>query len=50
MDILRGVYNLDNNTSLEFLNPKTVYTVDKDRFLVCKQLMLKNADGKFKYF
>jgi DNA-binding CsgD family transcriptional regulator len=41
------VFNLDNNTQLEFLNSrKTVVIIDKDRFLVCKQLMLENAEDQ----
>lgn len=40
------VYTIDNNTQLEFLSHKTIVVIDKDRFLVCKQLMLENAPGK----
>jgi hypothetical protein len=37
------VFNLDNQTQLEFLNRKTIIVIDKDRFLICKQLILENA-------
>ena len=40
------IYTIDNNTELEFLDRKTCIVIDKDRFLVCKQLMLENAPGK----
>lgn len=44
----QDVYNLDNNTQLEFLHSKTVLVIDKSRFLVCKQLMMQNASGELK--
>ena len=50
MDFIKEeiVYNLDGNTQLEFLNRKTVVVIDKDRFLMCKQLYLENApDSEF---
>ncbi|XP_070498653.1 chromosome partition protein Smc-like [Chironomus tepperi] len=37
------IYAIDNYTELEFLDRKTIIVIDKDRFLVCKQLMLENA-------
>ncbi|KAG5681107.1 hypothetical protein PVAND_010570 [Polypedilum vanderplanki] len=41
------VFNLDNNTQLEFLNNrKTVVIIDKEKFLYCKQLMLENANDE----
>jgi hypothetical protein len=43
---MEEVFNLDNNTQLEFLHPKTVIVIDKNRFLVCKQLLKQNARGK----
>lgn len=46
MDFVKQeVYNLDNNTQLEFLErDKTIIVIDKDRFSVCKQLTIE--DGK----
>lgn len=38
-----AVFNLDGNTQLEFLNAKTIIVIDKERFSVCKQLLLENA-------
>lgn len=43
------VYTIDNNTQLEFLDRKTIIVIDKERFYVCKQLMLENAPGKSVY-
>lgn len=45
MDFVKQeVHQLDGNTQLEFLTQdKTVVVIDKDRFLVCKQLSLENA-------
>lgn len=40
------IYKLDDDTQLEFLTPKTVIVIDKERFLTCKQLLLQKADGK----
>lgn len=41
--VKQEVFNLDGNTQLEFLNRKTVIVIDKDRFSVCKSLMMDNA-------
>jgi predicted transcriptional regulator len=41
--IKQEVYNLDGNTQLEFLNRKTIVVIDKDRFSICKQLLLEGA-------
>ena len=42
------IFNMDADTELEFLtnvdNPKTVIIIDKDRFSVCKRLLLDSAD------
>lgn len=42
------IFNMDAETELEFLttadNPKTVIIIDKDRFSVCKRLLLDSAD------
>lgn len=44
--VKEAVFNLDSETQLEFLNPKTVIIIDKQRLLVCKQLSLENADDE----
>lgn len=38
-----AVFNLDGNTQLEFLNTKTIMVIDKERFSICKQLMIEDA-------
>lgn len=52
MDYVKAeVFNLDGNTQLEFLNRKTVIVIDKDRFSVCKSLIMENApDEDFSSF
>lgn len=38
------VFNLDNNTQLEFLNSqKTIVVIDKERFLILKQFQIDNS-------
>lgn len=41
--VKQEVYNLDGNTQLEFMSRKTVIVIDKERFLICKQLMMEDA-------
>lgn len=41
--VKQEIYNLDGNTQLEFLNPKTIIVIDKDRFSICKALTIENA-------
>jgi hypothetical protein len=44
MEFKQEVHNIDGNTQLEFLErDKTIIVIDKDRFLVCKQLTLEAA-------
>ena len=40
------VFSIDGTTELEFLNRKTVIVIDKERFSVCKQLMMENANDE----
>lgn len=42
------VYTIDQTTQIEFLpTRKTIIVIDKDRFLVCKQLLIDNAPGLY---
>lgn len=52
MDYMKQeVFNLDGNTQLEFINRKTIVIIDKDRFSICKQLLIENAnDDEFAEF
>lgn len=47
MDFVKQeVFSIDKTTELEFLNRKTVIVIDKERFSVCKQLMMENANDE----
>lgn len=47
MDFVKQeVFSIDGNTQLEFLNQKTVIVIDKERFSICKQLMMENANDE----
>lgn len=49
--VKRTIFKLEKNTELEFLNQKRIVDkkvikkIDKERFLICKQLMIQNAEG-----
>jgi hypothetical protein len=47
MDYIKPeVFNLDGNTQLEFISRKTIVIIDKERFLLCKQLSMENASDE----
>lgn len=47
MDFVKQeIFSIDGNTELEFLKRKTVIVIDKERFLICKQLMLENSSDE----
>jgi hypothetical protein len=44
-----GKYELGDGTQLEFLGPKTIVVIDKEKFLFCKHLMMNKAEGKTRH-
>lgn len=45
MDFIKQepVFDLDPQAQLEFLNPKSVIVIEKEKFFECKKLLLENA-------